>query len=963
MPLRDEPGTYRFDEFRLDALRGVVLGPDGTELRLRPKTFALLRHLLDHPGQLLGREELLEALWPGLVVTDDSLTQCIGELRQAFGSRAAQILRTVPRRGYMLTAAVRRDGPSRPDAAPDAAPAPKALAPPARDFADLRQDPIAVHRFEAPDGDLTCAHLADAMTGDLVAELARIEGLRVLPAAEAVAAEGYLVQGEVRSAGEALRMTIRLEDAATGTVLWAERLEQPRKSAPGLSTTRLTALAVHLNWQVERHSLSAARRKPVATLTARELCLIGRDHHQRVTQADTEVAREMFARAIAADPDYAPAYAWQAYTVHRAITHGWGGPGGQATRDEALRLARRAVQLQPDSPLCLARLAFALVLDQRWEEAVAVARSALHTGRSAFAPPRITVCEVLVAAGHPEEAAEVAQDTIALDPLSPPTARGILGRALLLAGRGEEALPPLRWCALHLPDYAATYDTLVVAWVEAGRMPEALAARGELFRLRPDWTPRNNTGFWYFRRPEDLDRFQAAHRRAAEPVGDAGGPSIAPAAGLTLPDTSRAALPPEPPTRSGPVPRPPSVDGLAGLLRQDTLVVQPLQAAPADADAAQAAATLTPNLMAELVRHADLRVVAGPDERVTQGFEVKGDVHSAGELLCVHLRLDDLATGTTFWAQRVEWPSGRAAGLPVEGIASLAAAMNVQIGRKSLRRARQKPVERLSAREFTLLGQEHYLRSTEAETSIARGLFVRASAADPGYAPALAWTAITLARIAIHGWRAQGHSETLEQSIRLARNAVELDPESPHSLAALCLTLALQGHWGEAVTTARLALRTNRIANDAARIASGDVLAAAGHPEDAERAFRQAIAEDPHGSPVLHAVLGRALLLGGRPEEAMIALRHCAVHLPDYALCFRTMVVAAVEAGLVEEAREALREVARLRPGWVTGTEPIFWFLRRPEDVERYEKAFRIALRLGAAANAGGLLRAPTSRA
>lgn len=953
MPLRDEPRTYRFDEFRLDVVRGAVLGSDGAELRLRPKTFALLRYLLDHPGQLMGREELLEALWPGLVVTDDSLTQCVSELRHALGSRASQVLQTIPRRGYVLTAEVRRDEPPQPAVAPGAEPAPRVTILPSRDVAALRQDPVAVHRFEAPESDPACAHLADALAGDLIAELSRVEGLRVLPAAEAVAGTGYRIQGEVRPVGTALRVTVRLEDAATGAVLWAERLDQPWERSPGLSSATLAALAAHLDWQVERHSLSAARRKPADTLTARELCLIGRDHHQRVTQADTEVAREMFDRAIAADPDYAPAYAWQAYTVHRAITHGWGSPGGQAARDEAIRLARRAVQLQPDSPLCLARLAFALVLDQRWEEAVAVARSALHTGRPAFAPPRITVCEVLVAAGHPEEAAEVAQGTIALDPLCPPTARGILGRALLLAGRGEEALPPLRWCALHLPDYAATYDTLVVAWAEAGRMSEALAARGELLRLRPDWTPRNHTGFWYFRRPEDLDRFQAAHRRVAELAAGAGGSPAVPAADLPPPEPRRPTLPS---TRPEPVP------GLANL-RQDTLVVQPLQAAPADAAAARAIATLTPNLMAELVRHADLRVVAGPDERVTQGFEVKGAVHSAGELLCAHLRLDDLATGTTFWAQRVEWPSDRAAGLPAEGIASLAAAMNVQIGRKSLRRARQKPVEGLSARELTLLGQEHYLRSTEAETSVARDLFLRASAADPGYAPAFAWTAITLARIVIHGWPAQDSGGTLEHSIRLARLAVELDPESPHSLASLSLTLALQGHWGEAVTTARLALRTNRIANDAALISSGDVLAAAGHPEDAERAFRQAIAEDPHGSPVLHAVLGRALLLGGRPEEAMTALRHCAAHLPDYALCFRTMVVAAVEAGFVEEAREALREVARLRPGWVTGTEPIFWFLRRPEDAERYEKAFRIGLRLGAAANAGGLMRAPASRA
>ncbi|UFN48374.1 hypothetical protein LPC08_20530 [Roseomonas sp. OT10] len=94
-----------------------------------------------------------------------------------------------------------------------------------------------------------------------------------------------------------------------------------------------------------------------------------------------------------------------------------------------------------------------------------------------------------------------------------------------------------------------------------------------------------------------------------------------------------------------------------------------------------------------------------------------------------------------------------------------------------------------------------------------------------------------------------------------------------------------------------------------------------------------------------------------------VVLRHCAAHLPGYALCFRSMAVAAIKAGLVEEAREALRKVARLRPDWVAGTAPIFWFLRWPEDVERYGKAFRIARRLGTAADAGGLMPAPTALA
>lgn len=88
-------------------------GPDGTELHLRPKAFALLQYVLDNPGQLLGWKELLDALWPAIAVTDEFLTRCVVSLRHAFGERAGNELRTVPKRGSMLIAEVRHDDPPR----------------------------------------------------------------------------------------------------------------------------------------------------------------------------------------------------------------------------------------------------------------------------------------------------------------------------------------------------------------------------------------------------------------------------------------------------------------------------------------------------------------------------------------------------------------------------------------------------------------------------------------------------------------------------------------------------------------------------------------------------------------------------------------------------------------------------------------------------------------------------------
>jgi len=69
--------VFRFDRFTLDLVRGALLDADGAELALRPKSFALLRHLVENAGRLIDRDEIMEAVWPGVVVTDDSIAQCV----------------------------------------------------------------------------------------------------------------------------------------------------------------------------------------------------------------------------------------------------------------------------------------------------------------------------------------------------------------------------------------------------------------------------------------------------------------------------------------------------------------------------------------------------------------------------------------------------------------------------------------------------------------------------------------------------------------------------------------------------------------------------------------------------------------------------------------------------------------------------------------------------------------------
>jgi DNA-binding winged helix-turn-helix (wHTH) protein/pimeloyl-ACP methyl ester carboxylesterase len=102
------PRTLWFDRFILDLQRCALLRGH-EEIRLRPKSLDVLRYLAEHAGRLVSKEELIQAIWPTVSVTDDSLVQCIREVRRALSDTPHRIIRTVPRRGYVFAAAVSRE--------------------------------------------------------------------------------------------------------------------------------------------------------------------------------------------------------------------------------------------------------------------------------------------------------------------------------------------------------------------------------------------------------------------------------------------------------------------------------------------------------------------------------------------------------------------------------------------------------------------------------------------------------------------------------------------------------------------------------------------------------------------------------------------------------------------------------------------------------------------------------------
>ena len=304
-------GAARVD---LDAER--VFGPDGRAATLRPQTFAVLRHLIANAGRLVTKDELQNAVWPGIVVTDDSLVQCIGEIRKALGDDARKLVETVPRRGYRLVPAPRaarpaawREGRA---AAFGATLVLVALGIGAWQTMGAEEAPshtpvVAVLPFDSMAGEEE-AYLGPGVAEDVISMLARSPDVAVIARGssfaygdkprdvreigEALGAD-YVLEGSVRREGDTLRIVAQLEDTETGQHVWADRFDRvgtdPWALVDEVSGRIIFALAGEKG-EIKRAQFRKAWGKDATSLGEYDYFLRGLDVYMNARDPD-ELAR------------------------------------------------------------------------------------------------------------------------------------------------------------------------------------------------------------------------------------------------------------------------------------------------------------------------------------------------------------------------------------------------------------------------------------------------------------------------------------------------------------------------------------------------------------------------------------------------------------------------------------------------------------------------------------------------
>ncbi|WFL77164.1 winged helix-turn-helix domain-containing protein [Altererythrobacter arenosus] len=351
---------YRFDRFELDPAR-FELREGGVPVQIEPQVLSLLLLLVANAERMVDKDELIEKVWGGRIVSETAVSSRIKSARQAIGDdgKAQRLIRTVHGRGFRFVGKLEtelRQQRGQWETAPtrDA---------PLAEHETTRPS-IAVLPFRIVGEPGRFDFMAAALPDELITDLARLRYLFVIARGSSFrfnsgdadfAAVGttlkvrYILSGSVETAGSDVIIRVELSDVRSGGVIWNERYRGAADEASHLRETILGSVIANVEQRIPMHEAQRARLLPDTQLDAWSAYHLGLDHMFRFNGADNQRAAVLFARAVDQDPHFARAYGGLSFThFQNAFLH------GAVDRDRevaaAKAFAERAVQTDSLDP-------------------------------------------------------------------------------------------------------------------------------------------------------------------------------------------------------------------------------------------------------------------------------------------------------------------------------------------------------------------------------------------------------------------------------------------------------------------------------------------------------------------------------------------------------------------------------------------------------------------------------------
>ncbi|MCV9960676.1 winged helix-turn-helix domain-containing tetratricopeptide repeat protein [Pararhizobium sp. BT-229] len=524
---------FVFEDYTLDPERRELLRQSDV-ISVGPQVFDLLLHLVENRDRVVSKDDLLQAVWSGRIVSESTVTSHINAVRKAIGDNGDEqrLVRTVARKGFRFVGKIDealavhdqeplKTLPDKPGEAPAAA------------FALPDKPSIAVLPFHNLSDDPEQEYFADGVVEDIISALSRMRWLFVIARNSSFTYKGrvvdvkevgrelgvrYVLEGSVRKAASKVRITGQLIDATTGTHLWAERFEGTLDDIFELQDQIAENVVGAIAPQLERAEIERAKRKPTESLDAYDHYLRGMAKLHRGTREMIEEALPSFYKAIELDPEFASAYGMAAWCYFWRKANGWMADRPREIA-EGIRLARLAVDLGRDDAVALTRAGHALGhLAGELDGGIALLDRALLLNPN-LAPAWFLGGFLRAFHGETDGAIQHLTHAVRLSPLDPEMFRMQAGTALahFFAGRFDTASAWAEKAVRNLPTFLIAVSIVAASHALAGRMDEARRAMQRVRDLDPSLRVSNLKDWLPIHRPQDLAAFADGLRLAGLP--------------------------------------------------------------------------------------------------------------------------------------------------------------------------------------------------------------------------------------------------------------------------------------------------------------------------------------------------------------------------------------------------------------------------------------------------------------
>jgi adenylate cyclase len=361
---------------------------------------------------------------------------------------------------------------------------------------------IAVLPFQNMSGDPEQEYFADGMAEDIITALSQFKSLFVIARNSSFTYKGkavdikqigrelgvrYVLEGSVRKSGSRVRITGQLVEAATGTHLWAERIDGALEDVFELQDEVTARVAGAIEPSITQAEIDRARVKPTSNLDAYDCYLRALSNFYQLTRERNDVAADYLRQAIALDPAYALAKARLAVNQMLRMIQGWGEAGDM---EKGMALARDAIADDPNDPSVLRAAGHVLGFWGEYDRALTVLEKAARLNVNSSQVLSSLGWVMVYACIEPDRAILHFERAMRLSPRDPETNIMLNGIALahLVAGRPAQALLAAQKGIDDTPRFASVHRMKIAALVDLGRLQEARTAATTFLTLDPTFT-------------------------------------------------------------------------------------------------------------------------------------------------------------------------------------------------------------------------------------------------------------------------------------------------------------------------------------------------------------------------------------------------------------------------------------------------------------------------------------------